>query len=177
MIFCYLLIIVNVIVYIKQTKGSIDIDDYSMSYYSVFVRKEYYRLFTSSFIHGSTLHLILNMISLYNIVSTLVYFLSTFEIILVYFLSIGVGHSLCLRIRHNNYEDNFTSIGASGGICGLIGVYFVTIFTLVGSLAFESILRSLVSIALISFVPGVDGKGHICCLATGIVLGFLVCIL
>lgn len=177
MLFIYLIIIINVIIFILSNTGKLDIDYYSMSYYSVSVKKEYHRVLTSSFMHGNVPHILMNMIALYNIGSVLVYYIGTFRLILAYFITMIDGHIFTLLLRHSNHDDYTSSIGASGAICGLVGVYLVIIFRLAGGAAFHSIVRSLFSIILISVLPGIDGKSHICCLAAGIVLGFIYCLI
>ena len=174
MILSIILIAINVLVFIFINQGKIDSSDYSLSYYDVSVRKQYFRLFTSAFVHEEIIHLLMNMISLWNIIDSLEYYLNIFEILIFYVITILVGHYFTILMRHNKQDDYTSSIGASGGICGLIGIYFAIIFVLYGGVVFSSIIRSLISIALISFLPNVDGKCHITCLALGLILGFII---
>lgn len=174
MIICYILILINILVFIMVNSGKIDVDDYCLSYYYVSVKKEYWRLITSSFVHESFYHLLLNMISLYNIYSTLIYVYDSFTILLMYLLTSVCGHIISITMRHNNQDDNTCSIGASGGICGLIGIFLIAAYLAFGREAISEILRSMVSIVLVSIAPGVDGKSHISCLAIGLVIGFIL---
>ena len=67
MILSIILIAINVLVFIFINQRKIDSSDYSLSYYDVSVRKQYFRLFSSAFVHEEIIHLLMNMISLeYN---------------------------------------------------------------------------------------------------------------
>ncbi|MDB6124994.1 MAG: Rhomboid family protein [Pedosphaera sp.] len=88
--------------------------------------KQYYRLFTSGFLHADWLHLLFNMYSLYAFGRNLELFIGPTKFLTIYFASIIGGNSLSLFLhRHHVYR----AYGASGGVCGIL---FASIFLLPG---------------------------------------------
>lgn len=133
---------------------------------------EYYRLITSSFLHGDLFHLLINMYSLYQIGPGLLPLFGSIGFALIYFGS-ALGGSLASFFFNSN-----PSVGASGAIFGLIGAYLVMAILRrdPGLLANISIII-LINLA-IGFTPGsrIDNFGHLGGLAAGIVvtLGLVV---
>jgi membrane associated rhomboid family serine protease len=82
--------------------------------------KQYYRLFTSAFLHADFNHLLMNMVSLYLFGSVMEVFVGSGEFLLIYFASI-VGGSLLSLWLHRNHE--YRAYGASGGVCGVVFSY------------------------------------------------------
>jgi membrane associated rhomboid family serine protease len=83
----------------------------------VLVGKEYYRLFTSAFLHADWNHLLLNMFSLYLFGRQIELYLGVGKFLLIYFTAVLGGDLLSLWI-HRQHE--YRAYGASGGVCGLI---------------------------------------------------------
>jgi membrane associated rhomboid family serine protease len=93
--------------------------------------KQYYRWFTSIFLHGSTMHLFINMFVLYQF-GTIVeqYFLSLFgemmgrlNFLLLYLLS-GIFADIPTYFKHKN-NQMFSSVGASGAVSGILFAYVI----------------------------------------------------
>ena len=82
--------------------------------------KQYYRLFTSAFLHADFNHLLMNMVSLYLFGSVMEVFVGSGEFLLIYFASI-VGGSLLSLWLHRNHD--YRAYGASGGVCGVVFSY------------------------------------------------------
>src|SRR5690606_18253769 len=80
------------------------------------VRGEYWRLFTSMFLHWGILHLAVNMYALYGIGKLLEGFLGPLRLA-VFYLITGLSASVS-RLYFNVYS---VSAGASGAIFGLYG--------------------------------------------------------
>ena len=59
-----LLVIANVIVFFLIRSGKLDAEELSVSYHTVYNRKEYKRIITSAFTHVDIMHIVFNMISL-----------------------------------------------------------------------------------------------------------------
>lgn len=174
----YIIIGINIIVYILQYKGIIYLERYADSYYEVFVRKDYKRLITSGFVHTSLIHLVINMFALYNVSSTIENYFGIVRYLILYFVSMIVGHLLALLINHNNHEDNLMSAGASGGICGLIGALLVILIMNFGFMdGLRMMLVNLILLFVMSFMPNVDGKSHICCFGVGMGLAYIMMLL
>ena len=156
---------------IQQDK--LDVEDLAVSYHMVFNRKEYYRIITAGFTHRDPMHLIMNMISLYNVGTFAESFFGHIEFLILYFGSMIIGKYFALQIRHANRDDYSFSIGASGAISGLLGAYFLVIIRYYGFAGMRMLGRPLVSLLLISAMPGVDGTSHFCCMAVGMVISYL----
>lgn len=82
--------------------------------------KQYYRLFTSAFLHADLSHLAMNMITLYLFGRILEIFVGSPEFLLIYFAAI-VGGSLLSLWLHRNHD--YRAYGASGGVCGIVFSY------------------------------------------------------
>ena len=169
-----LIIIANIIVFILIRNKKLYVDDLDSSYLCVFVRKQYYRLITSGFTHFELSHLVCNMYSLYSIGSTMEYYYGSIRFLLVYLIILASGGAVALLSRHNGRDDYTCSVGASGAICGLIGAYFIKIFLFYGMSSIFSIVNSLVPMIIMSFMPGVDYRGHLYGFLIGGIIGFII---
>lgn len=169
-----LLIVINVIVFLLINKNKLYVDDLDSSYLCVFVRKQYYRLITSGFTHASPMHLICNMYSLLSVGRTMERYYGGIIFLLIYLIILVVGNSVALLSRHNGRDDYTCSIGASGAICGLIGAYFIKIFLFYGFSSIFSIVNSLTPMIIMSFMPGIDYRGHLYGFLIGGIIGFII---
>jgi Uncharacterized membrane protein (homolog of Drosophila rhomboid) len=92
---------------------------------------QYYRLLTSGFLHGSMGHLLINMFVLYMFGEfTEFQFLAIFGevkgrlyFLLLYLLTIVFANIPTFLLHKNN--PHFSSVGASGGVSGLVFVYIL----------------------------------------------------
>lgn len=169
-----ILIVLNTLVFILIRTGKLDADDLSMSYYTVSVEKDYKRLVTSAFAHYDVYHFLANMISLYNVGIVMEGLFGVIWMLVIYFGSMILGKMLTLQIRHNNHQDNMMSLGASGAICGLLGAYFLVVMRMYGIGALKAMYSPIISLVIMSILPGVDGTSHISCLSIGMVIAFLI---
>jgi rhomboid protease GluP len=138
---------------------------------------QWWRLFTSMFIHFGLLHIALNMTALYQTGRTVERLFGSLHFLLLYLFS-----GLCGSMVSTLWHPATNSAGASGAIFGVFG----------GLLAFllssdNAIPRSVISehrsstIAFIGFnlvsgfvLPGVDNGAHIGGLVGGLAIGFLL---
>ncbi|MBR0462621.1 MAG: rhomboid family intramembrane serine protease [Erysipelotrichaceae bacterium] len=174
----YILILINAAVFFLMFNGKLRLKDLGQSYQTVFRDKQYYRIITSAFTHKSLTHIFFNMFALYNVGQWVQAVYGTVGFAVIYFVSIILGQTLSLYIRHDNGEDGVLSVGASGGICGLIGAYLVAIIFIFGIQ--NTIMNFAVTVAYIvimSIIPGVDGTSHICCFAFGLIIAYLLMII
>ena len=91
--------------------------------------KEYYRMLTSGFVHGSTTHLLINLFVFYQFGGFVEnYFVLHHGIIwgrllyLLVYLAIIVLADLGSYYKHRD-NPNYSSIGASGGVSGIIFIF------------------------------------------------------
>ena len=165
------IILINVIVFIMIRQGRLDVDDLMVSYHEVYNLREPKRILTAAFAHADPIHLMMNMLCLYDAGSYIERLFGHMFFLLIYFASLIFGKLLALQIRHSNHNDYLRSLGASGAICGLIGCELLTYVHYFGFTI--SVLRSLLPLMLISFMPGVDGTSHFSCMAVGMAITYL----
>jgi len=124
---------------------------------------EPWTIVTSGFAHADPLHLLLNMYSLWIFGEAIENFIGAKRFVWLYLLSI-VGGSVAFII-FNNYPGSWV-VGASGGIFGLMGAYFIVI----KALGFRS-SQMLVLIGINVFLgftnPSIAISAHLGGLAAG----------
>ena len=167
-----LFIILNVFVYLLSIVNYNWIVNTFANYYLYVRQGEFYRLFTSMFVHANIIHLICNMYALFVVGPLIEKYYGKLKFTLIYIGS-GIIGSLFSVVLTNN-----ASIGASGAIFGLFGalLYFGYKYraTLDGFLR-SSIVPTLFVNLIIGFViPGIDVIGHIGGLIGGLLLSYSV---
>ncbi|MDZ4746510.1 MAG: rhomboid family intramembrane serine protease [bacterium] len=90
-----------------------------LSVRDVVVRGQGWRLFTSGLVHADWMHLAFNMFTLFVFGSWLEQMIDSWRFGMTYFLGIVVG-SFASIIIHRNATD-YHAVGASGGVCAVIG--------------------------------------------------------
>ncbi|MBR2578337.1 MAG: rhomboid family intramembrane serine protease [Erysipelotrichaceae bacterium] len=173
-----ILIAINVLVFYFLMGGKVRLKNLAQSYQTVIKDRQYYRLLSASFTHKSLTHIFFNMLALYYVGRTVEIVYGEVGFLVIYFGSIFIGQIMSLYIHHANGQDDLLRVGASGGICGLIGAYLVAIITIFG------IRNSMMNLALTLFYviamsvsPKVDGTSHICCFAIGLAVSYLLVLL
>lgn len=95
-------------------------EKFTFSPTDVLALKQYYRLFTSAFLHVDVNHLLNNMISLFLFGRVLEAFVGSAQFLVIYFAAVVGGNLLCLWLhRHHDYRSH----GASGGVSGIVFSY------------------------------------------------------
>lgn len=116
-LFLLAIIIANVLVSIKGFN-----DDFFFRKFQFHVGSiragEQYRMVTSGFLHADLFHLAFNMIALYSFAPVILNTLGNGTFLLIYGGSLIFG-SLLTMIFHGN-EYNYTAVGASGAVTGII---------------------------------------------------------
>ncbi|WP_298535581.1 rhomboid family intramembrane serine protease [uncultured Algibacter sp.] len=79
---------------------------------------EQLRMFSSGFLHADTQHLLFNMLTLYFFADVVISILSPIQFLLIYIGSLMLGSILSLYFHKNEY--NYTAVGASGAVSGVI---------------------------------------------------------
>jgi len=153
-----------------RTKGNIsaaNLLDYGANYRELVKSGEWYRLFSSIFVHASILHLLLNMYVLKVVGYQLESYLGKVKYLIVFIIS-GLCGSLFSLIF-----TKAVSVGASGAIFGLLGslLYFTYHYRLVlgNSLVHEVIPVIVINLLIGLAIPGIDMMAHV----GGLVGGFL----
>lgn len=120
--------------------------------YTPLIREgQWYRLFTSMFLHFGFLHLICNMYSLYNLGPSLEIFFGI-PIFLVLYLVSGLAGNLLTYAVELRTGRRTLSLGASGAVFGLLGAYLVfALWPGYVGVSLYSVLRVLAINALYTF--------------------------
>ena len=113
-----ILIVITAIVSYKGFTNPSFFEQYKFQVEKVLVNREYYRLLTSGFLHVSWIHLVFNMISLFLFSGLVEGTLGGLNFLIIYGASLVGGGLLSLMIHR--YEGGYTSVGASGAVCGIM---------------------------------------------------------
>ncbi|MBO4415415.1 MAG: rhomboid family intramembrane serine protease [Lachnospiraceae bacterium] len=167
------LILTNIIMWLLVITHKQSTRDLGNCYLLTIERKEYARLITAAFTHEHPLHIFMNMYSLWNIGTFLTGFIGNVNIIVVYLLTAFFGHILACYVRKWQGKGNVLSIGASGSICGLIGVYIILGLKLSAGSGGSFVLSALFPILIMSFSKRIDTVSHLTCLAVGAIMGYI----
>lgn len=165
-----MLIFINVIVYLLSLVDYNGILNNFANYYLYVQNGEYYRLFTSMFVHANILHLVSNMYALYVVGPIIEKYYGKGKFLLIY-LGSGIIGSLFSVVL-----TNYASVGASGAIFGLFGalLYFGYKYraTLDGFLRSSIIPTLLVNLLLGFMIPGIDVSAHLGGLIGGLLFSY-----
>lgn len=175
----YSLIFICILVFILMyVLGNGSTDNYTLLVFGANVdtltkNGDYYRLFTSMFLHIGILHLLCNMYSLYIIGKEVENVFGKVKYLIIYLLSGIAGSILSLAFNHNTI-----CAGASGAIFGLLGalLYFGYYYrTYLGATLSRSIIPVIVLNLIIGFTSsGIDNAAHIGGLVGGILIAMAV---
>jgi rhomboid protease GluP len=129
---------------------------------------QWWRLLTSTFVHGGLMHLLFNMVALYTLGQDAEAMWGRGRYLVLYLVSAWVGS--CTGVA----QAPRGVVGASGAICGLLGAELVwTVLNrryLPGALRRRAVSRNLINLVLvgaISLAPGISGWGHLGGLVAG----------
>ena len=142
---------------------------------------EIWRLLTSMFLHGSLMHLLVNMYSLYSVGSAVEFLCGKIKYLIVYFVC-GLAGSLASLMFSVARGRPTVSIGASGAVFAIYGFFLMLMWLrrdLIHAPARREILRSgAIFIGFNLFFglvsSGIDNAAHIGGLLTGILAGILL---
>ncbi len=174
----YVLIGINVLIYALETlAGGSQETEVAVRFgalYTPFVLRygEYYRLWTAMFLHFGIDHLGSNMISLFVLGGYVESYFGRIRFLFIYFIAGLCGNVLTLFMDFLPGAEPALSAGASGAICGLLGVFIVFAMT-PGIRRYFPMKRVLLGI-IFSLAPGLGNpeislRAHI----GGLIGGFL----
>ena len=144
-----------------------------MLYLRAVLQGEFYRLVGYMFLHGSLLHLLLNMFWFYYLSKEVKNFLLDSQIFLVYIVS-GISGAIVALL----FGGGAPVIGSSGAVFGLLGcllAYGRKRKDLVGFIVWKK--YSFLALVMIIFgflLPGVSNSGHIGGIAGGFGISYLL---
>ncbi len=139
----------------------------------VIVNHEYWRFLTVGLTHGSILHLLMNMFSLFYLgpLTEKVYGKRNFMIILL-------GSTILGTMIFHTFETSLLAVGLSGGIYGLFGALFIQTFVPNSLMRHPALKKWIYQIILINlfvnFMPGIAVSAHLGGLISGLAIGFLL---
>lgn len=167
-------LICNVGAYILYTLlGEIVYNKGSLSANTVIADREYYRLVSCVFLHGSVNHIVGNMVFLAALGEMLEREIGHVRFFLLYMLS-GVGGSIFSLAYMVITMAPYTSVGASGAVSGLIGALLLLVISNNGRYGDISLRRILLAIFYMIYTglqsETTDNAAHI----GGLVCGFVV---
>jgi rhomboid protease GluP len=151
-----------------------DIDGYTLYYFGAkfapdIWNGQWWRLITAGFLHGGLFHFILNTFALLNLAPVIEQVFGTYRFIVIYFAATLLGFVT------STLWSSALSIGASAGICGLVGAMIAVGFVsksveAQGLKAYGT--RAIIYIMVIGLMPGlrIDNAAHL----GGALGGFLI---
>ncbi len=167
------IIILNIIVFALVNLNVVGVDKLGSSYMDTIQNKQLYRAVSSAFTQQEILHLACNMYSLYNIGRILEHALNSRRYAICYAVIMVAGGMLSARL-HKKSSPFTHSIGASGVICGLLGIYMVIAFRVFGFGGIKSLFPTIVLLVAMSTSKRIDSIGHFTGLFVGIVCGIVL---
>lgn len=111
------IIALNVLISFKGFNDYSFFHQYKFSIRNI-VQGERIRMLSSGFLHVDTTHLFVNMLTLYFFADSVIYFLGEIYFLLIYFGSLLAGNLLSFFFHKN--EPNYTAVGASGAVLGVL---------------------------------------------------------
>ncbi len=173
-----LLVAINVIAYIwEQTTGAfvsnVALVDHGGLYGAFVQQGQWWRIFSSAFLHGSIMHLAFNMFALWQVGSFVEIIYGTPRMAIIYTLA-ALGGGVAVTYL----QPDVVTVGASGAIFGLFGALAVAGFKM-GERG-RDIMRQTTGIIVInlviSFLPGtnISYDDHVGGLIAGAVVGLLL---
>jgi rhomboid protease GluP len=140
---------------------------------------EWWRLLSAMWLHAHPLHLILNLVFLWQLGSIVERMLGPFVFLIVYLLA-GV---LATAVSLQTLASHGVSVGASGAIFGLVGVLLAVVVAsrripglgrLLADLRTRLIGVTVANLVAGFIIPGIDNGAHVGGLVAGLLLGWLV---
>ncbi|MBD5136002.1 MAG: rhomboid family intramembrane serine protease [Lachnospiraceae bacterium] len=175
------IIMMNIIIFIiLEVHGSTLDSEYMTKYGAanwqlIFEDGQYYRLFTSMFLHFGAAHLINNMFSLFIVGNQVEKIYGKVKYIIIYIIS-GLGAGLLSDLYYMKINQIVVSAGASGAIFGIIGAMMVGtyFYNRMEGRGIGSRFLLLLLMALYSGSANVDNMAHVGGFITGTVISSLI---
>ena len=140
----------------------------ALLYYPPYTSIEPWRMLTSLFVHGSILHILFNMYSLFILGPELERLVGRWRFVALFLLS-GLGGSVAVLLS----SPASPVIGASGAIFGLFGAYFVIARHLGGN-SRQLIIVIVINLVIGFIVPNIAWQAHVGGLLIGALVAFVL---
>jgi rhomboid protease GluP len=145
---------------------------FGAKYPAAILAGEYWRLVTAGFLHGGLIHIAMNSWAMFNLGAQVDEIYGTSRMLVIYFVSSTFGFAL------STLFSAALSIGASAGICGLIGAMIalgMRHHNPIGDAVRGAYLRWAGRILIIGFLPmfHIDNAAHIGGLASGFGIAYV----
>jgi rhomboid protease GluP len=138
------------------------------------LHNEFWRIATYSFLHFNWLHLLLNVGLLLWIGRIVEKQIGTGQAAVIYFVSV-VTSAIVILIAHHAHPKMGTTVGASGGLFGLLGASLIMAYRRKDNPRFRMWLCLVLMAGFaISFLPDISMAGHIGGIIGGVPLALLV---
>lgn len=175
------IIMMNIIIFIILEANGSTLDSEYMTKYGaanwqlIFEDGQYYRLFTSMFLHFGAAHLINNMFSLFIVGNQVEKIYGKVKYIIIYIIS-GLGAGLLSDLYYMKINQIVVSAGASGAIFGIIGAMMVGtyFYNRMEGRGIGGRFLLLLLMALYSGSANVDNMAHVGGFITGTVISSLI---
>ncbi len=168
-----IIIALNMTIFALIKLMDLDVKMLGSSYIDTIQNRQYYRIVSSAFTQREVMHLAMNMYSLYNIGTVLERALSTKIYSICYIVIMLIGGFLSARLHKKGSPFTY-SIGASGVICGLLGIYMVIAFSVLGLQGVSSVIPTIVILIAMTTSKKIDSIGHFTGLAVGLICGIVL---
>jgi rhomboid protease GluP len=142
------------------------------------LKGQYWRFATYSFLHFNLAHLVINTALILWIGQILERRIGTRLSGAIYFCSV-LWSAIAILLVHSLYPKTGATVGASGGVFGVLGAAIIVSYRRAGLFDQASCLRARLWLVLvvglgISFLPGISMAGHIGGLIGGLLLAIVL---
>jgi len=138
------------------------------------LRGEFWRIATYSFLHFNWLHLLLNVGLLFWIGRIVEQQIGTARGTLIYFVSVLCSAAVILLV-HNWHPKEGATVGASGGVFGLLGAGLIISYRQNSDDRFRRSLWIVLAVGFaVSVLPGISMAGHVGGIIGGVPLALLM---
>ncbi len=168
-----IIILINCFVFFLVNIKQLSVRLLGSSYIDTIQNRQYYRVVTSAFTHKEFSHILVNMYSLYNVGTVIERLLGIKRYIIAYLLIMVIGGLIGARL-HKKKTPFTLCIGASGVLCGLLGIYIVIAFFSLGFAGIKSVIPTILILILMTGSKRIDSIGHFTGLFVGIVYGIIL---
>ncbi len=168
-----IIILINCFVFFLINIRHLSVRRLGSSYMDTIQNRQYYRVVTSAFTHQEFSHILVNMYSLYNVGTVIERLLGTERYIIAYLIIMVIGGFIGARLHKRNTPFTLC-IGASGVLCGLLGIYIVIAFFNLGFAGIKSVLPTILILLLMTGSKKIDSIGHFAGLFVGIIYGIIL---